>query len=79
MSVRTVKTRLERVSHPVDQQYVEMSWRILIWAEWSCFMENCPETRRIQEVRFLKSALNLDLTLLDDGKCPTFFDSPWNY
>ena len=69
MSVRTVKTRLERVSHPVDQQYVEMSWRILIWAEWSCFMQNCPKTRRIQEGRFLKSALNLDLTLSDDGEC----------
>ena len=29
---------------------------------------------RIQEGHFLKSALNLDLTLSDDGECPTFFD-----
>ena len=34
---------------------------------------------RIQEGHFLKIALNLDLTLPDDGKCRTFFDSPRNY
>ena len=34
---------------------------------------------RIQEGHFLKSALNLDLTLSDDGECRTFFDSPRNY
>ena len=34
---------------------------------------------RIQEGHFLKSALNLDLTLPDDGECRTFFDSPRNY
>ena len=34
---------------------------------------------RIQEGHFLKSALNLVLTLSDDGECPTFFDSLRNY
>ena len=34
---------------------------------------------RIQEGHFLKIALNLDLTLSDDGECRTFFDSPWNH
>ena len=34
---------------------------------------------QIQEGHFLKSALNLDLTLSDDGECRTFFDSPWNH
>ena len=34
---------------------------------------------RIQEGHFLKIALNLDLTLSDDGECPTFFESPRNY
>ena len=34
---------------------------------------------RIQGRHFLKSALNLDLTLSDDGECRTFFDSPRNY
>ena len=34
---------------------------------------------RIQEGHFLKIALNLDLTLSDDGECRTFFDSPRNY
>ena len=34
---------------------------------------------QIQGCHFLKSVLNLDLTLSDDGKCPTFFDSPRNY
>ena len=34
---------------------------------------------RIQEGHFLKSALNLDLTLSDDGECRTFFDSPRNH
>ena len=34
---------------------------------------------RIQGCHFLKSALNLDLTLSDDGECRTFFDSPRNY
>ena len=34
---------------------------------------------RIQEGHFLKIALNLDLTLSDDGECPTFFDSLRNY
>ena len=34
---------------------------------------------QIQGCHFLKSALNLDLTLSDDGKCRTFFDSPRNY
>ena len=34
---------------------------------------------RIQEGNFLKNALNLGLTLSDDGECPTFFDSLWNY
>ena len=30
---------------------------------------------RIQEGHFLKSALNLDLTLSDDGKCPALLKS----
>ena len=30
---------------------------------------------RIQEGHFLKSALNLDLTLSDDGKCPALLIS----
>ena len=34
---------------------------------------------RIQEGHFLKIALNLVLTLSDDGECPTFFDSLRNY
>ena len=34
---------------------------------------------RIEEGHFLKSALNLDLTLSDDGECRTFFDSPRNH
>ena len=34
---------------------------------------------RIQEGHFLKSALNLDLTLPDYRECRTFFDSPRNY
>ena len=34
---------------------------------------------RIQEGHFLKSALNLDLTLSDYGECRTFFDSPRNH
>ena len=34
---------------------------------------------QIQGCHFLKSALNLDLTLSDDGECRTFFDSPRNY
>ena len=34
---------------------------------------------RIQEGRFLKIALNLDLTLSDNGECPIFFDSLRNY
>ena len=34
---------------------------------------------RIQGCHFLKSALNLDLTLSDDGECRTFFDSLRNY
>ena len=34
---------------------------------------------RIQEGHFLKIALNLDLTLSDDGECPIFFDSLRNY
>ena len=34
---------------------------------------------RIQEGHFLKIALNLDLTLSDDGECRTFFDSPRNH
>ena len=34
---------------------------------------------RIQEDPFLKIALNLDLTLSDDGECPTVFDSLRNY
>ena len=33
----------------------------------------------MQEGRFMKIALNLDLTLSDDGECRTFFDSPRNY
>ena len=31
---------------------------------------------RIQEGHFMKSALNLDLTLSDDGKCRTFLIRP---
>ena len=34
---------------------------------------------RIQEGHFLKIALNIDLTLSDDGGRPTFFDSLRNY
>ena len=34
---------------------------------------------RIQEGHFLKTALNLVLTLPDHGECRTFFDSPRNY
>ena len=40
---------------------------------------NEKQQMRIQEGHFLKIALNLDLTLSDDGECPTFFDSPRNY
>ena len=40
---------------------------------------NEKQQMRIQGCHFLKSALNLDLTLSDDGECRTFFDSPRNY
>ena len=40
---------------------------------------NEKQQMRIQGCHFFKSALNLDLTLADDGECRTFFDSPQNY
>ena len=47
---------------------------VALWGQ-----KSIKQQMRIQEGHFLNIALNLDLTLSDDGECPTFFDSLWNY
>ena len=66
-----------------------LNFKPVIFILASCFYCSCvspsggknpwEQHLRIQEGHFLKIALNLDLTLSDDGECPTFFNSLWNY